>query len=313
MIGDGTADPVVIAGDKLGDENELTNIASSLALPTSIQTTRASLAEKLFKWVAADDNNSTSDSKAKSFWLVKYRRGFYRDRHHFCGHSTRLWGKSWFCFSTLANGKPSPPPFCQMFPSKPGLVFLPFPFFFLRLIQEELLGQIDTFSIGRVLFLQVTQLAVYLHWRKLQLETVSICMLLNQQDGHGILILFHAKLQLDWCIRSPFVVEKLQLWSDLQLRGLMYPPSFPKPGQIWHVKVMVYCTMPCFILIGKYCLCLSCGMKTLNLTNFAITGGSCTYPLPDQCQIWHDRVDLWSALIYQVSSGLIYCVVLEGR
>lgn len=49
MIGDGTADPVVIAGDKLGDENELTNIASSLALPTSIQTTRASLAEKLFK------------------------------------------------------------------------------------------------------------------------------------------------------------------------------------------------------------------------------------------------------------------------
>lgn len=48
VIGDGTADPVVIAGDKLSDENELANIASSLALPTSIQTTRASLAEKLF-------------------------------------------------------------------------------------------------------------------------------------------------------------------------------------------------------------------------------------------------------------------------
>jgi len=49
MIGDGTADPVVIAGDKLGDQKELENIASSLALPTSIQTTRASLGEKLFE------------------------------------------------------------------------------------------------------------------------------------------------------------------------------------------------------------------------------------------------------------------------
>jgi len=49
VIGDGTADPVVIAGDKLSDENELSNIASSLALPTSIQTTRASLGNKLFE------------------------------------------------------------------------------------------------------------------------------------------------------------------------------------------------------------------------------------------------------------------------
>ena len=49
MIGDGTADPIVIAGDKLADENELVNIASSLALPTSILATRASLGEKLFE------------------------------------------------------------------------------------------------------------------------------------------------------------------------------------------------------------------------------------------------------------------------
>ena len=49
IIGDGTADPVVVAGDKLSDQNELENIASSLALPTSIQTTRASLGEKLFE------------------------------------------------------------------------------------------------------------------------------------------------------------------------------------------------------------------------------------------------------------------------
>jgi len=49
IIGDGTADPVVVAGDKLSDQNELENIASSLALPTSIQTTCASLGEKLFE------------------------------------------------------------------------------------------------------------------------------------------------------------------------------------------------------------------------------------------------------------------------
>jgi len=49
VIGDGTVDPIVIAGDKLNDENELANIATSLALPTSIQTTRASLSEKLFE------------------------------------------------------------------------------------------------------------------------------------------------------------------------------------------------------------------------------------------------------------------------
>ena len=49
VIGDGTTDPVVIAGDKLSNENELANIASSLALPTSIQTTRASLGDKLFE------------------------------------------------------------------------------------------------------------------------------------------------------------------------------------------------------------------------------------------------------------------------
>ena len=60
MIGDGTADPVVIAGDKLGDQKELENIASSLALPTSIQTTRASLGEKLFEWVVFDNNYNTS-------------------------------------------------------------------------------------------------------------------------------------------------------------------------------------------------------------------------------------------------------------
>lgn len=48
VIGDGTADPVVVAGDKLSDRNEIENIASSLALPTAIQTTRASLGEKLF-------------------------------------------------------------------------------------------------------------------------------------------------------------------------------------------------------------------------------------------------------------------------
>ena len=65
MIGDGTADPVVIAGDKLGDQNELSNIASSLALPMSIETTRASLAEKLFKWVAISDN--VTDKKPISF------------------------------------------------------------------------------------------------------------------------------------------------------------------------------------------------------------------------------------------------------
>jgi len=49
VIGDGTVDPVVIAGDKLGDENELANIASSLTLPTCIKTTRASLGDKLFE------------------------------------------------------------------------------------------------------------------------------------------------------------------------------------------------------------------------------------------------------------------------
>jgi len=49
IIGDGTTDPVVVAGDKLSDENELAKIAASLPLPTSIQTTRASLGEKLFE------------------------------------------------------------------------------------------------------------------------------------------------------------------------------------------------------------------------------------------------------------------------
>jgi len=49
VIGDGTADPVIIAGDKLSDQDELANIASSVALPTSIQMTRASLGEKLFE------------------------------------------------------------------------------------------------------------------------------------------------------------------------------------------------------------------------------------------------------------------------
>ena len=42
----------MIAGDKLSNQDELANIASSLALPTSIQTTRASLGEKLFEYVA---------------------------------------------------------------------------------------------------------------------------------------------------------------------------------------------------------------------------------------------------------------------
>jgi len=51
-----------------------------------------------------------------------------------------------------------------------------------------------------------------------------------------------------------------------------------------------------------------------NLATFGIFWGCCIHPLsPIISQIWRAIVHLWSRITCQISSGLVYCITLEGQ
>ena len=49
VIGDGTLEPVTVAGSKLHDEEELRKIGENLPAPKAVKQTRQALSEKLFE------------------------------------------------------------------------------------------------------------------------------------------------------------------------------------------------------------------------------------------------------------------------
>lgn len=49
MVGDGSADPVTVAGDKLNDQEKLKQIGAEFALPKTVKETRKALGDKLFE------------------------------------------------------------------------------------------------------------------------------------------------------------------------------------------------------------------------------------------------------------------------
>ena len=49
MVGDGSSSPVVIAGDKLKNYDELINTTSTLAPPACIKSSRAALGKLVFR------------------------------------------------------------------------------------------------------------------------------------------------------------------------------------------------------------------------------------------------------------------------
>ena len=51
VVGDGSGDPVHIAGDKLSDRVELIKIGKESGMPNAVRETRTSLGNKIFEWV----------------------------------------------------------------------------------------------------------------------------------------------------------------------------------------------------------------------------------------------------------------------
>lgn len=51
MIGDGKGEPVIVAGDKLSDKDQLLSIGTDLGMPGSVKDTRLKLGEKIFGYV----------------------------------------------------------------------------------------------------------------------------------------------------------------------------------------------------------------------------------------------------------------------
>ena len=49
VVGDGSQEPVTIAGDKLRDQDQLAKIGAELAMPKTVQETRKDLGDKVFE------------------------------------------------------------------------------------------------------------------------------------------------------------------------------------------------------------------------------------------------------------------------
>ena len=71
VIGDGRSTPVVVAGDKLVNHEELVRIGSSIELPASIKDTRAILSNKVFEWVLP----SVAMLSWPMFWVTQVAYG----------------------------------------------------------------------------------------------------------------------------------------------------------------------------------------------------------------------------------------------
>ncbi len=49
MVGDGTQDPVTVAGDKLNNQEELKRVGSALSMPREVKDARKTLGDKVFE------------------------------------------------------------------------------------------------------------------------------------------------------------------------------------------------------------------------------------------------------------------------
>ena len=49
VVGDGSQEPVTIAGDKLRDQDQLAKIGAELVMPKTVKETRKALGDKVFE------------------------------------------------------------------------------------------------------------------------------------------------------------------------------------------------------------------------------------------------------------------------